>query len=82
MVIREAKGEGVGRGLVQIALLRLKKDGVKRAYLLTADTAQYFGYLGFEKVQPHQVDAAVMRSPEVVAYDPDDVTYMCRQIDD
>lgn len=76
VVIRRAKGEGVGRALVEALLGRLKEDGVKQVFLVTADTAQYFGYMGFLPVPVSQVDDEVRRSPEFNAYEPDSATYM------
>jgi enamine deaminase RidA (YjgF/YER057c/UK114 family) len=43
VVIREAKGEGVGRSLVQSVIDRLREAGARRVYLATTDTARYFG---------------------------------------
>jgi enamine deaminase RidA (YjgF/YER057c/UK114 family)/N-acetylglutamate synthase-like GNAT family acetyltransferase len=81
VVISEAKGEGVGRALVQGVIDRLREAGVRRVYLATTDTARYFGYLGFAPVTRETMSAAVLASPELAEYGDDEATYMCFTID-
>jgi enamine deaminase RidA (YjgF/YER057c/UK114 family)/N-acetylglutamate synthase-like GNAT family acetyltransferase len=76
VVIREAKGEGVGRSLVDTLLARLREAGVTQVFLVTTDTAQYFRYFGFQVVDKLAVDPAVLAAPAVAAYDADDAIYM------
>jgi N-acetylglutamate synthase-like GNAT family acetyltransferase len=76
VVIREAKGEGVGRALVETLLLKLRDAGVTQVYLVTSDTAQYFGYFGFTLVERSSVDPLVLASPELAAYAADEATCM------
>lgn len=76
VVIREAKGEGVGRALVETLLAKLRDAGVSQVFLVTTDTAKYFGYFGFSTVERSAVDARVLASPEVAAYGTDDVIFM------
>jgi enamine deaminase RidA (YjgF/YER057c/UK114 family)/predicted GNAT family acetyltransferase len=72
----DAKGEGVGRALIESLLARLRDVGVKQVYLVTTDTAQYFGYFGFAAVEKSAVDPAVLACPEFAAFEADTVTYM------
>lgn len=81
VVIREAKGEGVGRSLVDTLLVKLREAGVTRVYLMTADTAQYFGYFGFQPIDRSSVDPAVLVSPELSAYAADEATCMVHLLD-
>ncbi len=76
VVIREAKGEGVGRTLVESLLATLRDAGCKQVFLVTADTAQYFGYFGFVPVEHGSVDPAVLASPEFSAYAPGEAICM------
>jgi len=76
VVIREAKGEGVGRLLVKSVLERLTKAGVGEVFLVAADTSRYFSYLGFKVVQRDAVAEAVQNSHEFQAYGQDEVTCM------
>ncbi|MGD8861027.1 MAG: GNAT family N-acetyltransferase [Myxococcales bacterium] len=80
VVIREAKGEGVGRALVDAVIDRLRQARVKRVYLVTADTSRYFAYLGFSPVDRGSIPAAVLDSPQLAEYDGDEATFMCREI--
>jgi len=76
VVIREAKGEGVGRTLVQSVLDRLTASDVSEVFLLAADTSRYFSYLGFEVVPRDAISPAVQQSHEFQSYEQDDVTCM------
>jgi enamine deaminase RidA (YjgF/YER057c/UK114 family) len=76
VVIRRAKGEGVGRALVESLLARVAAQGVRQVFLVTSDTAQYFGYLGFAPLDRGEVDPAVLAAPEISAYGPDEVIFM------
>jgi enamine deaminase RidA (YjgF/YER057c/UK114 family)/N-acetylglutamate synthase-like GNAT family acetyltransferase len=77
VVNREAKGEGVGRALVQAVIERVQKAGVRRVYLATTDTARYFGYLGFLPVSREAIAVDALSSPELAQYAAGEVTYMC-----
>jgi enamine deaminase RidA (YjgF/YER057c/UK114 family)/N-acetylglutamate synthase-like GNAT family acetyltransferase len=77
VVIREAKGEGVGRALVQSVVDRLRPAGVRHIYLATTDTARYFGYLGFSPVARDAIAPEVLASPEIAQYAEGEATYMC-----
>jgi enamine deaminase RidA (YjgF/YER057c/UK114 family)/N-acetylglutamate synthase-like GNAT family acetyltransferase len=77
VVIREAKGEGVGRALMQSALERLRQAGARQAYLVTTDTARYFGYLGFTQVAREALTLEVQMCPEIAQYVEGEATYMC-----
>ncbi len=76
VVIREAKGEGVGRTLVESLIARLRDVGVSRIFLATTDTAQYFGYLGFSTVPKSSVDPAALASQELASYEGEEAIYM------
>ena len=76
VVIRQAKGEGVGRFLVEQLLGRLRAAGVEQVYLATTDTARYFGYLGFRPVTRDEVEPAVLQSPDLSAYEDGQATFM------
>lgn len=80
VVVREAKGEGVGRALVQSVVERLRESGVRDVYLATTDTARYFGYLGFRPVERDTIGAGVLASPELAQYGAGEATYMCYTI--
>jgi enamine deaminase RidA (YjgF/YER057c/UK114 family)/N-acetylglutamate synthase-like GNAT family acetyltransferase len=80
VVIREAKGEGVGRALVQSVIERLQKAGLRQVYLVTTDTARYFGYLGFSPVAREAIAPDVLASPELALYGEGEATYMCRSV--
>jgi enamine deaminase RidA (YjgF/YER057c/UK114 family) len=80
VVVREAKGEGVGRALVQGVVERVRDSGVREVFLVTTDTARYFGYLGFRPVERHAIAAGVLASPELAQYGADEATYMCYTI--
>jgi enamine deaminase RidA (YjgF/YER057c/UK114 family)/N-acetylglutamate synthase-like GNAT family acetyltransferase len=80
VVIREAKGEGVGRALVQSVIERLRQAGVQQVYLATTDTSRYFGYLGFSPVERDTVPADVLASPDLAQYGAGEATYMCHTI--
>lgn len=77
VVISEAKGEGVGRALVQSVIERLRKTGARQVYLATTDTSRYFGYLGFAPVERSAIAPEVLASPELAPYGDGDATYMC-----
>jgi enamine deaminase RidA (YjgF/YER057c/UK114 family)/N-acetylglutamate synthase-like GNAT family acetyltransferase len=77
VVIREAKGEGVGRALVHSVIERLKKTGMRQIYLVTTDTARYFGYLGFSPVARETIAAEVLASSHLAQYGEGEATYMC-----
>jgi N-acetylglutamate synthase-like GNAT family acetyltransferase len=77
VVIREAKGEGVGRALVQNVMERLRAAGVRQVFLATTDTSRYFGYLGFTPVERNAIAPAVLASPELAQYGAGEATYMC-----
>jgi enamine deaminase RidA (YjgF/YER057c/UK114 family)/N-acetylglutamate synthase-like GNAT family acetyltransferase len=77
VVIREAKGEGVGRALVQNVIERLRQAGVRQVFLATTDTSRYFGYLGFTPVERNAIAPAVLASPELAQYGAGEATYMC-----
>jgi enamine deaminase RidA (YjgF/YER057c/UK114 family)/N-acetylglutamate synthase-like GNAT family acetyltransferase len=81
VVIREAKGEGVGRSLVQSVIDRLREAGVRRVYLATTDTARYFGYLGFSPVAREAIAPEALASSELAQYGDGEATYMCYTID-
>jgi enamine deaminase RidA (YjgF/YER057c/UK114 family)/N-acetylglutamate synthase-like GNAT family acetyltransferase len=72
----EAKGEGVGRALVETLLARLRDAGCGQVFLMTADTTRYFGYFGFAPVALDAVDPEVRKSPELSAYAPGEATCM------
>lgn len=80
VVIREAKGEGVGRALVQSVIDRVGEAGVRQVFLATTDTSRYFGYLGFTPVERSAIAAPVLASPELAQYGADEATYMCYTI--
>ena len=80
VVIREAKGEGVGRALVQSVVERAQRAGLRHVYLATTDTARYFGYLGFLPVARTAIAADVLASPELAQYAAGEATYMCYTI--
>ncbi|MDD9935259.1 MAG: GNAT family N-acetyltransferase [Myxococcales bacterium] len=80
VVIREAKGEGVGRALVDAVVDRLRAAGADQVFLVTADTSRYFAYLGFSPVQRKDIPDSVLASPELGGYDEDEVTFMRRAI--
>jgi enamine deaminase RidA (YjgF/YER057c/UK114 family)/N-acetylglutamate synthase-like GNAT family acetyltransferase len=80
VVIREAKGEGVGRTLVETLIGKLRAMGVKRAFLATEDTTRYFGYLGFSAVARDAVDPDVLASPTLAPYAEDEATFMRRDV--
>jgi amino-acid N-acetyltransferase len=80
VVIREAKGEGVGRALVANAIEHLRKQGVRQIFLVTTDTARYFGYLGFSPVGRASIPSEVLDSPEIAQYAAGEATYMCYTI--
>jgi enamine deaminase RidA (YjgF/YER057c/UK114 family)/N-acetylglutamate synthase-like GNAT family acetyltransferase len=77
VVNREAKGEGVGRALVQTVIEKMRKAGVRQVYLATTDTARYFGYLGFLPVAREAIAANALASPELAQYAAGEATYMC-----
>ncbi|MDH5674682.1 MAG: GNAT family N-acetyltransferase [Myxococcales bacterium] len=77
VVIREAKGEGVGRALVQGVIARASEAGVRRVLLATTDTTRYFSYLGFSPLEREEVPAALLESSELAAYDDPESTIMC-----
>jgi len=77
VVNREAKGEGVGRALVQALIEKVRKAGVRQIYLATTDTARYFGYLGFLPVSREAIAADALASPELAQYAAGEATYMC-----
>lgn len=81
VVVREAKGEGVGRALVQGVVERLRESGVREVFLATTDTARYFGYLGFRPIERSAIAAAVLASTELAQYGAGEATYMCYTID-
>jgi enamine deaminase RidA (YjgF/YER057c/UK114 family)/N-acetylglutamate synthase-like GNAT family acetyltransferase len=80
VVIREAKGEGVGRALVQSVVDRVGQAGVRKVYLATTDTTRYFGYLGFSPVERSSISADVLASPELSDYAAGEANYMCYTI--
>jgi enamine deaminase RidA (YjgF/YER057c/UK114 family)/N-acetylglutamate synthase-like GNAT family acetyltransferase len=80
VVIREAKGEGVGRALVQSVIARLEKLGVRQVFLATTDTARYFGYLGFSPVSRETIAPDVLATSELASYGEGEATYMCYTI--
>jgi enamine deaminase RidA (YjgF/YER057c/UK114 family)/N-acetylglutamate synthase-like GNAT family acetyltransferase len=80
VVIREAKGEGVGRALVQSVVERAGQGGARKVYLATTDTARYFGYLGFSPVERDTIAPEVLASPELSEYAAGEATYMCYSI--
>jgi amino-acid N-acetyltransferase len=80
VVISEAKGEGVGRALVQSVVERVRQANVKQIFLATTDTARYFGYLGFLPVERSAIAIEVLSSPELAQYGADEATYMCYTI--
>jgi enamine deaminase RidA (YjgF/YER057c/UK114 family)/N-acetylglutamate synthase-like GNAT family acetyltransferase len=77
VVIREAKGEGVGRALVHSVIERAQHAGLRQVYLATTDTARYFGYLGFLPVARTAIAPDVLASPELAQYAAGEATYMC-----
>jgi len=77
VVVREAKGEGVGRALVQGVFERMREVSVREVYLATTDTARYFAYLGFRPVERSAIAAEVLASPELAEYGAGEATYMC-----
>jgi enamine deaminase RidA (YjgF/YER057c/UK114 family) len=77
VVNREAKGEGVGRALVQALIEKVRKAGVRQIYLATTDTARYFGYLGFLPVSREAIASDALASPELAQYAAGEATYMC-----
>ncbi|HEX7478172.1 MAG TPA: GNAT family N-acetyltransferase [Polyangiales bacterium] len=76
VVIREAKGEGVGRALVEALLAKLRDAGCDEVFLMTSDTARYFGYFGFAPVALDSVAAEVRKSAEIAAYAPGEAICM------
>ncbi len=76
VVIREAKGEGVGRALVETLLAKLRDAGCEQVFLMTADTSRYFGYFGFAPVELGTIDPEVRKSVELSAYAPGEATCM------
>ena len=80
VVIREAKGEGVGRALVTSVIDRLRENGVRQVFLATTDTSRYFGYLGFLPVERSAIGGEVLASPELAQYGADEATHMCYTI--
>lgn len=80
VVIREAKGEGVGRTLVDAVVEHLRDEGARQVFLATADTSRYFAYLGFSPVERDAVPQAVLRSPEISQFAEGEATFMCRPI--
>jgi enamine deaminase RidA (YjgF/YER057c/UK114 family)/N-acetylglutamate synthase-like GNAT family acetyltransferase len=80
VVVREAKGEGVGRALVQGVVERVRQFGVRRVYLGTTDTTRYFGYLGFLPVERATIARDVLASPELSQYAPGEASFMCYAI--
>ncbi len=76
VVIREAKGEGVGRALVHSVVERLRRAGVGHVYLATTDTARYFGYLGFTPVAREAIAPELLASPELAQYADGEATFM------
>lgn len=76
VVIRKAKGEGVGRALVESLLARVAAQGVTQVFLVTADTAQYFGYLGFVPIERGEVAPQVLAASELGGFGPGEVVFM------
>jgi len=80
VVVREAKGEGVGRALVLAVVERARKVGARQVYLATTDTTRYFGYLGFHPVERSAVAASALASDELSQYAEGEVTFMALAI--
>jgi enamine deaminase RidA (YjgF/YER057c/UK114 family)/N-acetylglutamate synthase-like GNAT family acetyltransferase len=80
VVVREAKGEGVGRALVEGVVERVRRLSVRRIYLATTDTTRYFAYLGFLPIERAAVASAVLLSPELAEYAAGEASHMCYEI--
>jgi amino-acid N-acetyltransferase len=61
-----SRGLGLGRALVSERLAAARAVGLRGAYLLTTDTAEWFQRLGFERVARSTVPAALLSSPQFV----------------
>lgn len=63
-VAAEARGRGLGRGLVGALLAELEGQGAREVYLLTLDAAGFFARLGFAPIARAEVPAAVLAARE------------------
>lgn len=58
------QGNGVGKQLMEQLLSRLRQEGLRRAYLFTVSTPEYFAQFKFKRMPHEQAPAALRDSPE------------------
>ena len=79
VVARDHRGTGVGRQLVEQALERSERDGVKEVYLLTTTAEDYFPRFGFDRTDRGGVPEAVKASQEFRGACPETAVVMTRR---
>jgi enamine deaminase RidA (YjgF/YER057c/UK114 family)/N-acetylglutamate synthase-like GNAT family acetyltransferase len=59
----QRRGQGIGRALVHAVLAELQANGVRDAYLLTLDAADFFAHFGFTTIERSALPATIAASP-------------------
>lgn len=77
-VKREYRQKGYGKTLVDKALERAKRLGVKELYLLTNSAKDFFEHIGFETVDRNDVPLSIQLTKEFASYCP--LTAACLKI--
>jgi len=58
------QGSGVGKQLLEQLLGKLRQEGLRRAYVFTVSTPEYFSQFKFKRMPHEQAPAALRASPE------------------
>jgi amino-acid N-acetyltransferase len=80
VVRSEARGDGVGRQLVEQILERAEQSGIDEVYLLTTTAEDYFPRFGFSRTTRAAVPESVKASAEFRGACPDTAVVMERRI--
>lgn len=61
-VKKERQGQGLGLTLVSRILSQARNKNMKKLYLLTIDSSQFFSRFGFEKIERSEIDPVIQQT--------------------
>lgn len=79
-VKKERQGQGLGMTLISRIFNLARNKDIKRIYLLTTDSSQFFSQFGFERIERNEVDPVIQKAEMFTCWCPGSSLVMVKDL--